>query len=103
MAGGTGNIHTVKSLKQWMCFWCSKNAYKTTLLKDKIGDVTEWQHINGLAFVDFQAMAIKRNNVRTLILTSSWFSAERDTDARLSETKCLTLNVKHFQLFPVFL
>lgn len=48
-----------------------KNTYKTIFLEAKIGDVTEWQHINGLAFVDFQATAIKRNNVTTLILTSS--------------------------------
>ena len=48
-----------------------KNAYRTIFLKDKIGDVSEWQYINGLASVDFQATAIKRNNVTTLILTSS--------------------------------
>lgn len=69
-----------------------KNAYKTLFLKDKIGDVTEWQHTNGLAFLDFQATAIKRNNVTTLILTSSWFSAERAKDARLwdkmSDSEC---------------
>lgn len=36
-----------------------------------------------LALVDFQATAIKRNSVTTLILTSSWFSAKWAEDARL--------------------
>lgn len=80
-----------------------KNAHKIVFLKDKIGDVTEWQSINGMAFVDFQATAIKRNNVTALILTSSWFSAKWAKDARLPETKCLTLNARHFHLFSVFL
>lgn len=37
----------------------------------------------GLAFVDFQATAIKRNNVTTLILTSAWFPSKWAKDARL--------------------